>query len=276
MGIFDRLDYKFDDAANTIVQPYNANTINGMKLMPPLLNEWQTEDVGNDDVGGYFQNPVADICELVWTDANSLIYSANSTGSTEEISNTLNLIFSTAGTLQQTSNSYLYITNRQSNVTPLNDDIQTPHYSMTMGMGKMMSYLTYQSDGISNNAPMIGAMTSILIGNTLNSMYSTMHPLVIILNNSITANVDPETGFSSNASNITLANALALSNSVIEINNKMISTVTNDTNFFYNTRTVTTDLTEVRQFDKMGATQTTIIMDYIGTEKIKSRLTANN
>lgn len=276
MGIFDRLDYKFDDAANTIVQPYNANTINGMKLMPPLLNKWQTEDVGNDDVGGYFQNPVADICELVWTDANSLIYSANSTGSTEEISNTLNLIFSTAGTLQQTSNSYLYITNRQSNVTPLNDDIQTPHYSMTMGMGKMMSYLTYQSDGISNNAPMIGAMTSILIGNTLNSMYSTMHPLVIILNNSITANVDPETGFSSNASNITLANALALSNSVIEINNKMISTVTNDTNFFYNTRAATTDLTEVRQFDKMGATQTTIIMDYIGTEKIKSRLTANN
>ena len=55
-GIFARLGFNYTDA-NNIVQLSN-NVIEYLNTVPQLLETWQIEDLANNAVNGYFQNPV--------------------------------------------------------------------------------------------------------------------------------------------------------------------------------------------------------------------------
>jgi len=72
MSIFGRLGY---DSANTasVVTDLSANVVLTMSQMPALLNSWQTDDVSDNIIGGYFSNPVASITQNIWYTANTIL-----------------------------------------------------------------------------------------------------------------------------------------------------------------------------------------------------------
>jgi hypothetical protein len=267
-SIYGRLGFNSSDptTANTVTN-YTANVVNGMNLLPTLLNAWQTQDLASSNTGGYFVNPVANVTQTIKVTSNTLVSLANNlTGSTPTITTNLqntqiyaNTVFNT------TADSYLYITNRQSNVVDVGTDVTTPHYKLAMGVGKMLSYITYQSDNVQNNSPIMGSFTSVTLGNTLNSLSSTLTNVTIILANSITVR-------SGRTSNISLADSQLLVDTMHQIANTMYNYPVQDTQFFTNSRDVISDYHNVAQFSHIGATETYLLDNYIGSDKIKSRI----
>ena len=268
-SIYGRLGFNSSDPATANVSTtYSSGVQTQMKLMPPLLNSWQTADVANNNVGGYFVNPVATVAQNIMNLANTIFATGNSCNGSSisaPITATINYISITSNTIGfSTGPNYLYITNRQSNVVDIGTDTTTPHYKSAAGVGKLMSYLVSASDGIQNTSPIMGSFTSITLGNTLNSLYTTLNTYSTIFVNSI----DSGTGLS----NITAINVNTLSNTVNSIASLFYTYPAQDTAFFTNSQSVLNDFTSVRQFSNLGQTETYLLNNYIGTAKIKSRI----
>ena len=70
--LFQTLSYNYDDP-NGAITDFSANTIAHLDSIPPLIVEWQSADIANNDVSGYFQNPVANSTQIIWNSANSII-----------------------------------------------------------------------------------------------------------------------------------------------------------------------------------------------------------
>jgi hypothetical protein len=273
-SVYGRLGFNSGDpTTNNTVTQYTANVVNGMNLVPKLLNAWQTQDVGSSNTGGYFVNPVANVAQIIWNTSNSIVILANNlTGSTGAITtnlqnaNTDAVIVSTSA-----ANNYLYITNRQSNVVPADSDTSTPHYKTATGVGKMLSYITFQTDGVQNNSPIMGNFTSITLGNTLNVLSNTLINVTAILANSVTVVGNSIVGFA-NTSNISLANSQLLYNTIHQIANTIVFYPAQDKQFFLNSQNVVNDYSNVSPFSHIGATESYLLTNYIGTDKIKSRI----
>ena len=161
-------------------------------------------------------------------------------------------------------NNFTYITNRLSNVVDMGSDITTTHYTIATGYGKLMTYITNQTDGIQNNSPSIGGFTSVFTGNTLNALVANTTPLLTILTNSL----------SGNNSTISLSDAQNLDNNMYQLLNTMVSCRINDQNFYHNAGAVFNDYNEATQFNSMGQTENQLIQ-VIGSPKLLSRINAN-
>lgn len=266
MSIFARL--QFDSAfQGDNVTPMSDNVIKHMDAMPQMLNEWQKTDVGNSDTSGYLQNPVGTVSTNIWNVANNII------SVTGLASSNITQVLTAATTLSTAANTFMQHTNRMSGAFGADpNDPTLPTYRTAIGAGKLISYIVYQSDGVQNNAPMIGSFTSIYSGDNLATYYSTIQNYASQVQNSIIATTDPitfEITYTSNLSQST-ANTMAsnLSNTASFMNTRRTADVT----FYNNSQSVISDYNNVRQFSNMGATETDLTNNLIGTTKLTSRL----
>ena len=265
-SVYGRLGFNSSDpTTNNTITPYSSNVANGMAMVPTLTNSWQTQDIANSDTSGYFQNPVGAVAQSIWNTANTLY--ATSLGlksNTSSINLCLQAINSNSHTVSSSAaNTYLYTTNRQSNVVDVGSDMSTPHYKTAMGVGKMMSYLTYQTDGVQNNSPIMGNFISITLANTLNPLATSLQVLTANLANSVT-----NPGYS----NVSLSTAQSLQNTISQIANIMIYYPAQDKQFFNNSQNVMADYANVAHFSQIGSTESYLLNNYIGTPKIISRI----
>jgi hypothetical protein len=286
-GVYDRLGYSFPDpSANIAVQPYSDTVNNQMSMVPQFLEPWQMSDLANNNVSGYFTNPVATVSTNISVTSNNtniLLVGLTSSCTSPIVANAINncFIVSANATSRIVANSvpdYIYHTNRMSNVTDIGEDAVNPHYNISIGYGKALSYLTYQTDGVQNNSPMLGSFTSVLIGNTLNQLYSDLSNSKTVLQNSIsigTVVIDGNT-YTVNVSNISLVQAQALQNVTTTIRDTMDGFRQRDVNFYTNTKALMEEFNYVKQFTQTGQTEKELMLNYIGTDKLKLRLTTGN
>jgi len=270
MSIYGRLGFNSSDpTTNATVSNYSSSVANNMALMPPLLNAWQTEDISTSNVGSYFVNPVAGVTATISSTMNSINAATIGVNVQSTISSTvtqaLHDLGNTAAAAVSTASNYLYVTNRESNVVDPGTDVTTVHYKMAIGYGKIMSYITYQSDNVQNNSPIMGNFTSITLGNTLNTLSNSLSSQQIALSASITMG-------SPNTSDFTLAQTQALQSTVSSINTLMTTYPAQDNAFFTNTKNVMADYSTVSPLGDMGATETLLVNNYIGTNKLKTRI----
>jgi len=270
MSIYGRLGFNSTDpTTNATVTNYSSDVANNMALMPPLLNAWQTEDISTSNTSGYFVNPVGPLTITITSTLNSINAATLAINVQSTISSTvtqaLRDLGNSAVTAISSASNYLYVTNRQSNVVDPGTDVTTVHYKMAIGYGKIMSYMTYQSDGVQNNSPIMGNFTSITLGNTLSTLSNTLTSQQIALSNSITVG-------SPNTSNLTLAQTQSLQTTVSSINTLMTTYPAQDNAFFTNTKAIMADYSIVSPLGDMGATETLLVNNYIGTNKLKTRI----
>lgn len=269
MSVFGRLGYSFNDPASSSVQTFSQNVSNRMAMVPPLLKKWQMQDLGSSNVSNYFQNPVANVIQSIWNTANSYItYNSQNIQNTDP---TINTSISSAianAVLIATSyaNTYLYISNRQSNVVAAGNDTINIHYTTAMSTSKTLMYIVNQTDGIQNNATIMGNFTSIMIGNTLNSLFLTFSNLTSIFANTINTSSSPA------SSNISLVNAQALQNNLATLASTMYSFPQNDNNFFKNSKAVLADFNSLKQVSNLGQSETYLMKNFIGTPNLVSKL----
>lgn len=266
-SIYGRLGFDAA-AAGDNVQPLGESTVKYMANVPPLLNDWQKTDLANSDVGGYFQNPVGTVSANIWTTSNNIV---SITGLS---SSNASAIYTAAQGLQSAANNFFGHTNRMSGVEPINPDTALlPHYDSAIGIGKIIMYLVHQSDGISNNSPLIGSFTSLFTGNTLNTYYTTIQNYPTTITNSLTSSTDmsdpPVTTYSCNLSPTQIT---TISTNLSAITTFMNNKRTADVNFYTNSQAVVADYNAVKGFNNMGQTQEDILNNHIGTTKLLNRL----
>lgn len=259
-GVFARLQYNFDDP-NDAVQEFSANTQANMNTMPAFIETWQAQDIANNDVGGYFTNPVSTYVNTIITLSAQMREEANTANSSNSAVDGLANIATAANTLATTANSFLAHTNRISGVTPFTGQDDTiPYYQTAMGLGKAAIYITNQTDGIVNSAPVMGSFTSILVGPQIHANANTITTDSITLDAVITGNV-------SNTSAIT-----QILTDLSSVNSYLSGRQSADYTFYTNLKSFMDQYNEVKTFSNMGETQDYLVKNYIGSTKLLTRL----
>jgi hypothetical protein len=290
-SVYSRLQFDFDFPEGN--EPtLSDGAVKSLETMPKLLEDWQINDIGNADVGGYFNNPVANITISIRTTSGTIanILSADPStntgavvGSTAEITNlfanTLVTLANVANTLTSNSEGALFLdhTDRVSGIIEQGPQEETgrdtsdlPHFQEAIGIGRVLTYVTFQTDGIKDTTVQTGSFTSLFIPNTLNQFSNTLALYPDLITNSLTITLGDDLVTFVRTSNLTLSQVQTLANTATDIFNTFKTRREHDISFFQNSKQVLDDYGKAAYFTKTGETQNNLILNVVGSDKIKS------
>lgn len=269
-SIFEQLGYNYTPTGGEIID-FDQKVLDSMNSMPDLLKPWQYEDMRNNDtaISNYLLNPVITISTSIRDTCIAIETTCNGV-------NSLATVASTANTASISANNFILHTNRLSGLEPINPDTALlPHYDSAMSTGKVLVYITYQSDGIQNNAPIMGSFTSLFIKDDLTVKYNTISGYPTLISNSISANtyIDGEgNSVTELTSSLTETQINAIITNINTLGNTMNTRRIHDENFYTNSGVILEEYNELKKFKAPGASETNIINDYIGTTRLKNNL----
>jgi len=261
-GVYATLGYNFSDP-NHYIQPLSADTQSHLNTMPPFLSTWQAQDIAQNNVGGYFQNPVANSLISIGSSANSLFSSAN-TSLNINYKVTANLINLTIACTNLIANIPTVI-NHADNLSGINAITQqnVPYYQNATSLGKTALYITNQTDGITNNSTILGSFGTILIGPQISTQANTLANDLITL----TSNILPN-GY------CILSNTqiVQITSDVSNTNTLLTNQRNQDVTFFNNLQTLVNNYNNTKQFNNLGQSQSYLLNNFIGTSKLINRI----
>lgn len=270
-SVYGRLGFDFD-SNNITIFTLSEEAINHLNTSPSFLpNSWQVNDLAANNTTGYYKNPTANVYTTLYANTNLIFQIANTVFS----ANTFPLAYNNEGpNLANTANNFMITLNQFkshtdniSGVTALADAGTAardfPYRESALGFGKFLIYLTNQTDGISNASPSLGSFTSLFVIDQLDANNTIIYTDRVTLNSSLNV---------TNVSNLT-GSAINTIISHIETANTLIDTRRNhDINFFRNSSQVVQDFGKVSQFSNMGPIDSQLANNYIGSDKLVSRL----
>ena len=295
--LFDKTGFNFTDTSGTITTLPNT-AINQLNTAPALLpNQWMIDDLNNNDTGGYHVNPVANSCNAIWSSSNTLITvttglqgSGNLTALWTTITTDLKAIAGYNVTTGDAENppivtthytgqmeEYLAHTYRISGVVPITANVDAaakPHLEQAMQIGRALMYLIYQTDGRNDNAPMLGSFTSILVANTINDYANIVVTYANTINASITITTETvgEDVITTKTSNLSYAAVNSIARTANTLNTLFLERRVHDENFYTNSNQLVNDAKSIRRYASLGASESSLIDNLVGSDKLKSRL----
>jgi len=273
--LFQKLGYNYSDPHGDITD-YSANTIEHLESLPSIIEDWQTQDISDSSVSGYYQNPLGAVSTTISVTASAMYSTMNSnvsygvTGVAAVMANVKNLTSS----LYTAATNFKDHTDRISGVTSYGDYITEagssiastkPFRETIKGFSKLLVYLIYQTDGISNTSIINGSQTSLFTRPEMNVYSNTIQTYSNTINVSI--DVTPN-----GTSNLTLSQANTLYSGISDIVTFIDTRRTHDETFFTNMKTMVSDYQKTRQFTNMGSAETEMLNNYTGTSKILTRI----
>jgi hypothetical protein len=256
IGIWHSFGYNFDDPNGNVIElspPAQAH----MDSMPPFISEWQAQDIANNDFGGYYQNNMQSITMLIYENANNIYLSTNN------VTNMAN-VHANAATLQATCQNFLYHTAKLSGIVEYDgSDSLSPYMQQALSMGRAAMYIVNQTDGITNSAPILGSFTSLMIEPQLISNNNTLITYTSQVANSI----------SGSTSNLTSEQMTTINNHMKNLYTFMEYRKNSDRDFYVNVKTFVEGYNKTKKLNNLGETEKYLLMNFIGTEKTKSRIT---
>ena len=295
--LFDRTGFNFTDTSGTIgVLPNTA--IQQMNAAPALVSsQWMKDDLVDNNITGYYVNPVANSCNTIWLSANTLINTTSSvtgSGNLTALWTTINTNFkSIAGYNVTTGDAenppivtthvpgqivqFINHTNRISGVVPITantDAASKPHLEQAMQIGRALTYVIYQVDGREDNAPMLGSFTSILIANTINDYVNVIVTYANTINNSITITTETvgEDVITTKVSNLSYAAVNSIAATANTLNTLFLERRVHDENFYTKSNELVNEAKNIRRYENLGASEDNLVQNLIGSDKLKSRL----
>jgi hypothetical protein len=295
--LFDRTGFNFTDTSGIITTLPNT-AIQQMNAAPGLVpNQWMRDDLINSDTTGYYKNPVAPSCNTIWLSANTLINTTSSltgSGNLTALWTTINNNFkSIAGYSVTTGDAenppivttqvpgeivqFINHTNRISGVVPITantDAAEKPHLEQAMQIGRALTYIIFQVDGREDNAPMLGSFTSILIANTISDYANVVVTYVNTVNSSITITTETvgEDVITTKVSNLSYAAVNSIAETANTLNTLFLERRVHDESFYTKSNELVSEARSIRKYDNLGVSEDRLVQNFIGTDKLKSRL----
>ena len=281
-SLYNTLGYNFDDP-NGDVNTLSVNTITHLNTMPSMIKPWQVTDMINNDIGGYFQNPVANTVHAMSNTANLIMSTCATANGLQGSTGTITSLFATIKNsgLANTCLNYIDHTDRISGVVTyspseeinlsIDQYVIKPYYKSAVAVGRLVMYLTNQTDNITNTSPIMGSFTSLLVGPQLSDSDNTITIYYNLIANSISTSLDIN-------GNVVATSSLTL-DQVNNINTGISNTITflttrqtHDENFFTNSNDLVSKFQSINQFGQTGETQNYLINNFIGSPKLLSRI----
>ena len=273
--LFQKLGYNYSDPHGDVTS-LSDDTIQHLEALPPIIEDWQTQDISDSNVGGYNQNPLGTISTSIATSANAILNVASTIEicTNAGVSAVMANIANSANNLITTANNFKDHTDRVSGVTSYADYITEagsaiastkPFKDTIKGYSKLLMYVIYQTDGISNTSIMYGAQTSLFTGPEMNVYYTALSTYANIINSSISYTPNVTSNLTSTQANTIYA---MIANTASFIDTRR----THDETFFTNMKTMVSDYQKTRQFSNMGESETDLVNNYTGSSKILTRL----
>jgi hypothetical protein len=131
--------------------------------------------------------------------------------------------------------------------------------------------IVFQTDGVQNNAPMMGNFTSITCTDTLNSKYSTISSYPTTISSNMHS-VDDGLGGYTYTTSLTPSQITTFTNNIQSYADFMNFRRTGDVTFYNNCVSIANDYNILKQFSSPGQTETNLLKNYIGSPKLLSRL----
>ncbi len=284
-GVFARLGYNFDDPNETI-QNLSAETQAQLNAVPALIESWSGKDLATSNVGGYYKNPVSTNVQTISTSVNSIVSIVSAANGLQGSTFTITTLFSNIANtiLSNTCQSYILHTDRLSGLRNFDDDVgantsaiyTSPYKDPAIGYGKSLMFITNQTDGIINTAPILGSFTSLFVGPQINANSSIISTYYNIINNSITVTQDTSGAYSNtvHTSNLSLSVVTTIDQQLANTNIFLGTRENHDKNYYANLKAVSEDYQELRKLQKLGESEDKLVQDFIGTDKLLSRLNA--
>ena len=278
--LFDRTGFNFTDTSGTItVLPNTA--IQQINATPALVpNQWMKDDLINNDSTGYYKNPVANSCNIIWNSANTLWAIANNLQGVANTTAVWTTIYTTLGNIVDANTEmvqFINHTNRISGVVPITantDAAAKPCLEQAMQIGRALTYLIYQVDGREDNAPMLGSFTSILTANTINDYANVIVTYANTINNSITITTETvgEDVITTKVSNLSYAAVNSIASTANTLNTLFLERRIHDENFYKKSNELVNEAKNIRRYENLGASEDNLVQNLIGSDKLKSRL----
>jgi hypothetical protein len=275
--LFQNLGYNYNDPHGDITE-FSADTIEHMEALPSIIEDWQTEDIATSNVGGYNQNPLSAISTSIAVSANAIknVVSTIVTYTNIGVANVMVHIANSSNNLITAATNFKDHTDRVSGAISYNDAVEAnpadttiistkPFRDTIKSFSKILTYIIYQTDGVSNTAILNGSQTSLFTGPEMNVYYNVISTYANTINSSITFTPNAE-------SSLTLTQANTINTSINQAITFVDTRRTHDETFFINMKTMLSDYNETRQFSNMGESETTVLNDYTGTSKLLTRI----
>jgi len=267
-GIYKRLGYNFDDSSLGIIN-LSQEAKDHLNSTPGLLVDWQKRDIADSNVSGYLKNPMNDLYISFRSNANSIFTVANNDpANTWSSFDAANLLISVSSSLVASLDRFKSHTDNISGVAAIESGGVAagthPYKKTATGIGKLLVYITNESDGILNASPILGSFTSLFVAD---SFYSNSN---VIISDSATVNAAVNSGGGICILTLDQANVIA---GHMNTANALIETRRNhDIQFFRNSMSVISDFGKTQEFANMGEVERNLANNYIGTDKLLSRI----
>jgi len=265
--LFDRLQFNFDTTKFGTSLDLPEESLNTLESMATdiELSDWQLNDMANNDVisTNYYVNPVANVCNSITANLSNLVASIYTISSPN--SETTNLLNSAMNCIIQLDRFKSH-TDNISGVSETTGSQTIPSYLTAINTGQVLITLLNKTDGIANSLPAYGSLTSLFVADDL-------------MSNNTTIGANCQTFISSVSGNTTSLSTTTITNikNRIEVFNTFVyGRWSHDWTFYENSVKLMDDYTKISNLSNIGSTQTYLLENYIGTEKIKTDLSNNN
>jgi hypothetical protein len=286
MSIFARTGFNFDSSKFGDMLNFTPEVKQFLDDSADPLQDWQKGDIGSDDVGGYYKNPLIDVLQALEPVSVSISSIVSNTDIVFTDANVGSLSTS-AGTLAGEVPEFIIHTNLLSGVIEdvpfdLEDrpdlafDLQ-PSLRYAISLGQQVLTITNKSDNIQNNSPMLGSFTSLFIRDDIEPYPNLLEQDLIVLENSLGEftsgeGTEEDPFVTIVTSNITQQQADTILSHVQPVANILTTRRAHDRNFYQNSFNIVNDFQKVQEFDAVSTTQKKLIDELIGTDKLKSRI----
>ena len=286
-GVYSTLGFSYSDPNNQIVN-FSANTEAHLNTVPPVIVSWQAQDIANDDVGGYYKNPVSNSIHWMSNTANTLLGYSPIIGDSGDITQLFTNILANCSFLSignetyqsQNAKTFLYHTDRLSNIRSQTDDAAVkidgsnlPYFTTATQAAKSATYIVNQTDGIANNSVMLGSFTSILEANQINQLANTVYADSRAIINSLSLIPGGEGGGSDYyRSHLSYNTVLKYNNDFANAVFLMTDRESADKEFYLRLKGLIDKYNTTKQLVNMGESEKYLVNNLIGTDKTKQRI----
>lgn len=267
-GLFHSFNYNFDDP-NGYIKELSQDTVEHLESMPPFITPWQAEDIANNDFEGYYQNPMQSVTLTILVNANAIYIAANTGNGVINMAN----VKTAASELISNAQSFLSHTNRLSGIDAwTGTDTVNPYMEQAMNLGRTAMYITYQTDGVSNNAPILGSFSSLMIEPQLSANNNTLTIYKSNVVNSISSSFDIALQQTVHTSNLTGTQISTIVTHINNLKNYMRNRQIGDIDYYSNVKYFVDAYNKTKKLNNLGETERYLVQNFIGTDKAKTRI----
>lgn len=267
-SVYSTLNFSFDTSKFGSALYLSQQAEAYLNAAPLVIADWQKNDManGNINMANYYQNPTANACALLLSNTNTMIAFAPFTDTANSFlyaSAGADFLKANLNNLVVEINAFKSHTDNVSGVHTMtsNTDI-IPSLEHATSIGNQLLRILSTTDGVSNTVPLLGNMTGLFVANDIISYTTTLASDIVKLNNSVSGGIS---NISNSAMNLIISD-------VQTMNNFIASTRTSDWAFYVQSIQILNDYNKVSKFNNMGNTQTYLVNNLIGTDRLKNNL----